>query len=84
MNKAFNAEMRIMKGLKMKSFSLVILMVLMSVSAIPIQNLTLSEEKINLTSGRAMACTGDICLNEAMPNPNGYDDAAWLAGSGWK
>ena len=54
-NKAFNEEMRIMKGLKVKSFSLVILMVLMSVSAIPIQNLTLSEEKINLTSGRAMS-----------------------------
>ena len=49
MNKAFNEEMRI-EGLKVKSFSLVILMVLMSVSAIPIQNLTLSEEKINLTS----------------------------------
>ena len=80
MNKTFNDEMRIMKGLKIKSFSLVILMVLMSISSIPIQNLTLTEEEINLTSGRAMACTGDICLNEAMPNPNGYDDAAWPGG----
>mgnify|MGYP001594067055 FL=1 len=32
------------------------------------------------SSGRAMACTGDVCLSEAMPNPNGYDDAAWPGG----
>jgi len=32
------------------------------------------------TSGRAMTCTGNVCLNEAMPNPNGYDDATWPGG----
>ena len=32
------------------------------------------------TAGRAMACTGNVCLNEALPNPNGYDDAAWPGG----
>ena len=32
------------------------------------------------TSGRAMTCTGTVCLNEALPNPNGYDDAAWPGG----
>ena len=36
-------------------------------------------EVVEATSGRAMACTGNICLNEALPNPNGYDDAAWPA-----
>ena len=35
---------------------------------------------VEATSGRAMACTGNVCLNEAMPNPNGYDDAAWPGG----
>ena len=28
------------------------------------------------TSGRAMACNGTVCLNEALPNPSGADDAA--------
>ena len=32
------------------------------------------------TSGRAMACNGTVCLNEALPNPNGLDDAAWPNG----
>ena len=32
------------------------------------------------SSGRAMACTGDICLSEAMPDPNGYDNATWPGG----
>ena len=32
------------------------------------------------TSGRAMACSGTVCLNEALPNPSGYDNAAWPSG----
>ena len=32
------------------------------------------------SSGRAMACSGDICLSETMPNPNGYDNATWPGG----
>ena len=32
------------------------------------------------TSGRAMACSGMVCLNEALPNPSGYDNAAWPNG----
>lgn len=32
------------------------------------------------SSGRAMACSGDICLTEALPNPNGYDNASWPGG----
>ena len=32
------------------------------------------------TSGRALACSGNVCLNEAMPNPTGYDDATWPGG----
>ena len=31
-------------------------------------------------AGRATACSADVCLNEVMPNPNGYDDAAWPGG----
>ena len=26
------------------------------------------------SSGRAMACTSDVCINEIIPNPNGFDD----------
>ena len=32
------------------------------------------------TSGRAMTCNGTVCLNEALPNPSGYDNAAWPNG----
>ena len=32
------------------------------------------------TSGRAMACSGTVCLNEALPNPNGLDDDTWPNG----
>jgi phosphatidylserine/phosphatidylglycerophosphate/cardiolipin synthase-like enzyme len=32
------------------------------------------------TSGRAMACNGTVCLNEALPNPNGLDNDTWPNG----
>ena len=32
------------------------------------------------TNGRALGCSGTICLNEGLPNPTGYDDAAWPGG----
>jgi phosphatidylserine/phosphatidylglycerophosphate/cardiolipin synthase-like enzyme len=32
------------------------------------------------TSGRAMACSGTICLNEALPDPSGNDHATWPNG----
>ncbi len=32
------------------------------------------------TNGRSSACTSTLCLNEVLPNPNGYDDAAWPGG----
>ena len=32
------------------------------------------------TSGRAMACSGTVCLNEALPNPTGYDNDTWPNG----
>ena len=37
-------------------------------------------EVVEATSGRAMACTGNVCLNEALPNPNGYDNDTWPNG----
>ena len=40
------------------------------------------DDRIDVRSvaGRASACTADVCLSEVMPNPNGYDDAAWPGG----
>ena len=32
------------------------------------------------TSARSIACLGDVCLNEALPNPNGFDNAMWPNG----
>ena len=31
-------------------------------------------------SARSQPCGGSICINEVMPNPNGYDDAVWPNG----
>ncbi len=40
----------------------------------------LEKQGFESTSGRASPCTGNICLNEAMPNPNGADTATWPNG----
>jgi len=32
------------------------------------------------TSARSTACSGGLCINEVVPNPAGYDDAAWPGG----
>lgn len=40
----------------------------------------LEKQEFESTSGRASPCTGNICLNEAMPNPNGADTATWPNG----
>ena len=37
-------------------------------------------EVVEATSGRALACNGTVCLNEALPNPTGYDDDTWPNG----
>ena len=37
------------------------------------------DESVNM-AGRATACTGSICINEVIPNPNGYDDATYPGG----
>ena len=40
----------------------------------------LNTQPVHMSSARSMACTGDVCLNEALPNPNGYDTATWPNG----
>ena len=42
--------------------------------------LTPLVEPAEATSARAQPCGGSVCINEVMPNPNGYDDAAWPNG----
>ena len=37
-------------------------------------------EPAEAVSARSQPCGGSICINEVMPNPNGYDDAAWPNG----
>ena len=32
------------------------------------------------TTGRSTACSGYVCINEVIPNPNGWDDAAYPNG----
>ena len=63
----------------LRSLSLAVLMVLSTTVPFGVSSL---EETIDAssTSSRSLACTGDICLNEALPNPNGYDNASWPGG----
>ena len=42
--------------------------------------LTPLVEPVEATGARSQPCGGSICINEVMPNPNGYDDAAWPNG----
>ena len=48
---------------------LTILMIMMSLSPL-----------VQATEGRSTACTGDICINELMPNPMGTDTGNYPAG----
>ncbi len=32
------------------------------------------------TEGRSTACSNNLCINEVLPNPSGYDDAIWPNG----
>ena len=54
-------------------------MVLSTTASLAISSFEESTQTSN-TSSRSLACSGDICLNEALPNPNGYDDASWPGG----
>ena len=62
-----------------RSLCLAALMVLSTSVPLGISSLEQTSE-VTKTSSRSLVCSGDICLNEALPNPNGYDDAAWPGG----
>ena len=40
----------------------------------------LQEGSVVVQSGRSTACTGTVCINEVLPDPNGRDDAAYPGG----
>lgn len=64
---------------KTLAFALTMLFLLSLAS--PISQLNLHEDSNPTpTSARSTACSGDICLNEVMPNPGGADDALWPGG----
>ena len=62
-------------------FALVSLMLISSL--VPLfetnESSTLESQEVILQSS-SIACLGDVCLNEVLPNPNGNDNAAWPAG----
>lgn len=64
--------------LKLRPVLLALLLVCSTVGTVATTEL--SPETEQQTSARSTACSGDICLNEALPNPNGFDDAAWPNG----
>ncbi len=33
-------------------------------------------------AGRSTACSGYVCINEVIPNPNGYDNASYPGANG--
>lgn len=40
----------------------------------------LQEGSVVVQSGRSTACSGTVCINEVLPDPNGQDDAAYPGG----
>lgn len=75
-------ELRLARGVALShriSLSLVLLMLASSILAILPPPLLESDDNV-LHSARAQPCGGNICINEVMPNPAGYDDAAWPGG----
>ena len=63
---------------KLRPVLLALLLVFSTVGTVV--TIDLDDQTPVMTSARSTACSGDICLNEALPNPNGYDDAAWPGG----
>jgi phosphatidylserine/phosphatidylglycerophosphate/cardiolipin synthase-like enzyme len=63
---------------KLRPVLLALLLVCSTLGTVATTDLEPSSEA--QTSARSIACSGDICLNEALPNPNGYDDATWPNG----
>tara|TARA_B100000900_G_C20598936_1_gene724675 strand:+ start:159 stop:5024 length:4866 start_codon:yes stop_codon:yes gene_type:complete len=41
---------------------------------------TLHHSEAVSMAGRSTSCTGDVCINEVIPNPNGLDDANYPGG----
>ena len=58
--------------------SSLILLFLLSLTA-PVAT-TLAEEPATNQAGRSTACSGHVCLNEVIPNPNGADDGTYPGG----
>ena len=54
--------------MRRKALLLTILMLMMSLSPL-----------VQATEGRSTACSGDICINELMPNPIGADTGTYPA-----
>ena len=55
-------------SMRRKALLLTILMLMMSLSPL-----------VQATEGRSTACSGDICINELMPNPIGADTGTYPA-----
>ena len=59
-----------------------ILLFLLSLAS-PLASVMEENQDVSPTSGRSTACTGDVCINEVIPNPNGldagtYPDGEWF------
>ena len=52
---------------------------LISLSA-PMAHHSLQQSNLYETSGRSTACSGDICINEVIPNPAGQDNGTYPNG----
>ena len=69
--------MRNVTSLKTMSFILIMLF-LLSIFSNTVAHL--NAQPVQQASGRGMACISDICINEIIPNPNGYDDDVYPNG----
>mgnify|MGYP000096432157 FL=1 len=45
-------------------------------SLTPVGFAVLDDQSASQTSARSNACSSTVCINEVLPNPNGFNDAA--------
>ena len=62
------------------SLALVLLMFISAIMPLFTVDNELLDNSQNTQKSSSIACLSDICLNEALPNPNGADNAAWPGG----
>ena len=64
------------------ALTMLLLFLLAALHPLAAPTLEMSGEPISEVTGRSTACSGSVCINEVIPNPNGADTGVYPTGSG--